>query len=101
MRTRIRQGPEPSGPWGQGQWGKRTNHNQTTSRPSRAKSPYKVLGVPPGASRSEITAKYRDLVQQHHPDKVAHLGSELRELAEQRMKQINAAYDHLKRHSIR
>ena len=40
---------------------------------------------------------YRKLVQQYHPDKVANLAPEFRELAERRMKEINAAYQRLKR----
>ena len=31
-------------------------------------SPYKVLGVPEGASKGEIQAAYRRLASQHHPD---------------------------------
>ena len=91
---RTRRGPGFSGPWGQ-----RTNHGQAADRSSRTKSPYEVLGIKAGASRSEITAKYREMVRQYHPDKVANLGPELRELAEQRMKEINAAYDYLKRYA--
>ncbi len=51
-----------------------------------------VLGVNSGASREEITAKYRELAQMYHPDKVASLAPEFRELAELRMKELNAAY---------
>jgi preprotein translocase subunit Sec63 len=36
------------------------------------------------------------LAQQYHPDKVAALAPEIRELAEKRMKAINAAYQLLK-----
>ncbi len=76
-------GPDPRSPW--------NNPSQ------RHRSPHDVLGVRPGASREEVSAAYRRLVQQYHPDKVAELGPELRELAEQRMKEINAAYETLKR----
>ena len=87
------------GPWGQ-------NHGNQQQRPpdnssQRQRSPYEVLGVNPGASQEEISAAYRRLVRQYHPDKVADLGPEFRELAEQRMKEINAAYQSLKRHSPR
>lgn len=95
LGARTRPGPGPSGPWGETPW------SQGGSRPSthapRARSPYEVLEVRPGASREEISAAYRRLVREYHPDKVANLAPEFRELAEQRMKEINAAYEQLKR----
>jgi len=33
----------------------------------------------------------------YHPDKVTHLGQEFRSVAEEKMKEINAAYDFLKK----
>ena len=60
-------------------------------------SPYQVLGVSPQASPEEVRHAYQKLVQQYHPDQVAHLGEELREVAERRTKEINAAYNQLKR----
>ena len=65
--------------------------------PPSAKSPYEVLEVPPNASVEEMRAAYRRKVQQYHPDKVAGMGPEIREVAERRMKEINAAYEELKR----
>ncbi|SRR5258706_9637049 len=51
-----------------------------------------VLGVAPSATEAEIRAAYRRLMSQYHPDKVAALGSELRELAERKSKEIGTAY---------
>ncbi|OQX62341.1 MAG: hypothetical protein B5M55_08000 [Desulfococcus sp. 4484_242] len=59
------------------------------------KDAYTVLGVSPGASAREIREAYRCLANQYHPDKVAHLGKEFRELAEIRFKEIQAAYQEL------
>ncbi len=56
-----------------------------------------VLGVADGASMGEITTAYRKLALTYHPDKVAHLAPEVREFADQKMKEINAAYAQLKR----
>jgi hypothetical protein len=71
---------------------------RTYSSSTRAdKSPYDVLGVAPGASLSDITAAYYEQARKNHPDKVANLDPEFRELAERRMKAINAAYQELKR----
>ena len=47
----------------------------------------------------EITTAYRKLALTYHPDKVAHLAPEERESADQKMKEINAAYAELKRQS--
>jgi hypothetical protein len=54
--------------------------------------PYEVLGISPGASREEIQAAYRAAAQQYHPDKVAHLGVELQELARKKFIEIQEAY---------
>ena len=59
--------------------------------PNLTKSPYEVLQVRPAASEEEITAAYRRLTLLYHPDKVANLAPEFTELAERRMKEINAA----------
>jgi uncharacterized membrane protein YkvA (DUF1232 family) len=59
------------------------------------KDAYEILGVSRTASAEEIHAAYRKLANQYHPDKVAHLGQEFQELAEQRFKQIQMAYQEL------
>lgn len=58
----------------------------------------KVLGLESLTSPEKIAEAYRHLAQMYHPDKVAGLGPELRTLAEERMKEINAAYQLLKHH---
>lgn len=60
-------------------------------------SAYEVLGVTPQDSFETIKQAYLRLVQQYHPDRVADMGPELREMAERRTKEINAAYTELKR----
>jgi len=62
-----------------------------------AENPYTVLNVSLNASWDEICAAYRKMAQMYHPDKVAGLAPEYREIAEKRMKAINAAYEQLKR----
>ena len=39
-----------------------------------------------------VRSAYRELVKGYHPDKVAHLGPDLRRVAEARTKEINCAY---------
>lgn len=57
------------------------------------KDPYEILGVPKGASQSEIKAAYRKLAKQYHPDK--YVGNPLADLASEKFKEINEAYETL------
>jgi DnaJ like chaperone protein len=58
---------------------------------------YAVLGLKPSADKDAIKKAYRKLSMKYHPDKVRHLGEEFRAVAEEKMKEINAAYDFLKK----
>ena len=51
-----------------------------------------VLGIPRAATIQEIRRAFREKMSEYHPDKVASLGKEIRELAERKSKEINAAY---------
>ena len=65
------------------------------NRQQAARDPYEVLQVPPNASDEQIKSAYRKLASQYHPDKVAHLGAEFRDLAENRFKEIQEAYQRI------
>ncbi len=54
-------------------------------------NPYKILGVPDGASEEECTKAYKRLAKKYHPD----LNPNDKE-AERKMAEINAAYDQIK-----
>lgn len=84
-------------PRGNRQQSQHKEQQSYSSRTNTDRSPYDVLGVAPGASMSDITAAYYEQARKNHPDKVANLDPEFRELAERRMKAINAAYQELKR----
>lgn len=58
--------------------------------------PYRVLGITDEASDAQIDQAYRRLMSQYHPDKVATAAPELRRRAEERSREINSAYDHIR-----
>ena len=53
--------------------------------------PYRILNVSPSASDDAIKKAYRNLARQYHPDNFA--GTAMAELAEEKMKEINDAYE--------
>ena len=57
--------------------------------------PYKILGVSPTATDDEVKAAYRNLARKYHPDK--YRDSDLSEMAGEKMKEINAAYDEIQK----
>lgn len=57
-------------------------------------NPYEILGVKQGASQEEIKSAYRKLVKQYHPDQFR--DNPLQELAQEKLAEINKAYDMLK-----
>jgi uncharacterized membrane protein YkvA (DUF1232 family) len=58
--------------------------------------PYEILGIPSSASSETIQAAYRARMKEYHPDKVAHLGEELQELAHRKALAIQKAYQQLR-----
>ncbi len=56
-------------------------------------NPYEVLGVPQGADEETIKKAYKELVKKYHPDQYAN--NPLSDLAEEKLKEINEAYDML------
>ena len=59
--------------------------------------PYAVLGIPPGASDEELEQAYRKRMSEYHPDRVASAAKEIRDMADRRAREINQAYDRIKR----
>ena len=65
---------------------------------SEIQSAYSVLGVSPAASVDEIKSAYRRLAMQYHPDTVASLGQEAQKMAEAKFKEIQNAYEVVKKY---
>jgi len=57
-------------------------------------TPYEILGIAADASLEQICAAYKRLVKELHPDKLP--SSPCRIQNEERLKEVNAAYDRLK-----
>ena len=60
-------------------------------------SAYRILGVTSSASDDEIKKAYRKMAIENHPDKVGHLGEDIRKAAEEKFTQINVAYEKIKK----
>ncbi len=58
-------------------------------------NPYQTLGIREGATSDEIQKAYHDLARKYHPDNFQ--DDTMKELAEEKMKEINEAYDFLTR----
>jgi hypothetical protein len=56
----------------------------------------RVLGLTQPFTTSEIKERYRTLVASYHPDKTAHLGAELQQMAAQKTREILEAYEYFR-----
>lgn len=74
-----------------------SSSGQRASSPSASHEHYEVLGLKPGATQDEIKKRYRELVKQLHPDKVAHVGGEIEKIVTERFQRVQAAYEALTR----
>ena len=58
---------------------------------------YKILEVSSDATNEEVKKAYRKAAIKHHPDKVSHLGEEVRKAAEEKFSKVNEAYERIKK----
>lgn len=56
-----------------------------------------IIGLKAPFTLDEIKPSYRKLITQYHPDRVAAMGEEIREVAEKKAKEINRAYDYFQK----
>jgi DnaJ like chaperone protein len=58
---------------------------------------YDILEINPDSTDEEVKKAYRRLAVQYHPDKVAHLGEDIKKAATQKFQTLNAAYEEIKK----
>ena len=73
------------------------NYSKRETFTSTNKSIYDKIGVKNNSSKEEIYAAYKNLLKQYHPDKVASLGKEIQEVAITKTKEINSAFQQIKK----
>jgi DnaJ like chaperone protein len=60
-------------------------------------SAYKILEVEPNCTDEELKKAYRKMAMKYHPDKVTHLGDEVKKSAEEKFREVGAAYENIKK----
>jgi len=61
---------------------------------------YRVLDLEPGASPEEVSQAYKDLVFVWHPDRIPQDNERLRQKAQEKLRTINLAYEHLRKAAV-
>ncbi|MEY4667816.1 MAG: hypothetical protein RL518_515 [Pseudomonadota bacterium] len=82
---------------GQGQGTDTPGHKHTT----KPADPYALFKLSPKATQAEVDERYKELVKDYHPDRVAHLGEDLRKVAHEKMIEIQQAYEFLSKKAPR
>lgn len=60
-------------------------------------SAYRILEIERWASDEEVKKAYRRMAMKYHPDKVSHLGEEFKKSADEKFKNVNEAYEKIKK----
>ena len=60
-------------------------------------SAYNVLGVSSSSSDQEIKKAYRKMANKYHPDKIAQLGDDFKDIAQEKFKSVSEAYQKIKK----
>jgi len=60
-------------------------------------SAYKILEASPESTDDEVKKAYHKMAVIYHPDKVAHLGEDIKTAAKEKFQKLNAAYEEIKK----
>ena len=60
-------------------------------------SAYKILEISADATDEEVKKAYKKMAIKYHPDKVSHLGDDVRKAAEEKFQKMNAAFEEIKK----
>tara|TARA_B100001173_G_scaffold96510_1_gene83528 strand:- start:269 stop:1006 length:738 start_codon:yes stop_codon:yes gene_type:complete len=60
-------------------------------------APFRILEISHSATDNEVKKAYRKMANKYHPDKVAHLGKEMQNIAEEKFKAVSEAYQEIKK----
>ena len=66
--------------------------------PEEVKKAFHLFDLSKNASLADFKIAYRKCMAEYHPDKVSHLGSDLRKLAEEKTKAYNSAFEIIKKY---
>lgn len=58
---------------------------------------YTVLEIDSNATDEQVKKAYRKMAMKHHPDKVANLGEDVKKAAEEKFRQVQEAYEKIKK----
>jgi len=58
---------------------------------------YEILGIERNSTEEEVKKAFRQLALKYHPDRVTHLGEDVRKAAEEKFKKILEAYEAVKK----
>jgi len=58
---------------------------------------YEILGIERNTTEEDIKKAYRQMALKYHPDRVTHLGEDVRKAAEEKFKKVQEAYEAVKR----
>jgi DnaJ like chaperone protein len=78
---------------GEPRWGAASIYHEEPLEQQHAR----VLGLQGRFTPEEIKQAYRDQLLQYHPDRVEHLGPELKAVAHRKTQEIVAAYEYFRR----
>ena len=58
---------------------------------------YQILEITPDANEDELKKAYRAMAVKYHPDKVSHLGDDVKKAATEKFQKVQAAYEEIKK----